>query len=76
MNRVFSQLQAWGIADERWRLVGDAAFARAVPAELDDGTYGRYAFTLMPQWAKVRWSDTVLQPSKIYQLGGAGLMKQ
>ncbi len=76
VNRVFSQLQAWDIADERWRLVGDAAFARAVPAELDDGTFGRYAFTLMPQWAKVRWSDTVLQPSKIYQLGGAGLMKQ
>ena len=72
--RVMNLLKKWGIADERWSLSADAAFARALPVELDDGTIGRYAFTLMPQWAKVRWCDGVLQPSKLYMLASAEIL--
>lgn len=68
---VLNLLETWGVADRRARLAADAAFARAVPVERDDGQSGRYAFTLMPQWTKVRWSDGVLQPSKLYLLAHA-----
>lgn len=73
-GRVMRQLEAWGVADERWRHAVDAVFARALPVELDDGGLGRFAFTLMPQWAKARWVDRVLQPSKFYHLCSAKLL--
>lgn len=71
---IMDMLEAWGVADERRHLVAGSAFARAIPVELEDGTFGKYAFTLMPQWVKVRWSDDVLQPSKLYLYAHAGLL--
>lgn len=67
-------LQGWGAADDRWRLAAEAAFARAIPVELDDGETGSFAFTLMPKLAKARWTDGVLQPSKLYHYAYAGLL--
>ena len=72
--RVLEMLERWGAADGRWRLVSSAAFARAIGVELEDGSRGRYAFTLMPQWVKARWVAGVLQPAKLYYLGHAGLL--
>lgn len=48
-----------------------AAFARGIPAQRDDGSFGRYGFTLMPQWTKARWRRGVLQPAKMYFLANA-----
>ena len=73
-SQVFGTLQEWGAADDRWKLAGDAAFARSLNVMLEDGETGRFSFTLMPQWVKVRWTDGVLQPSKLYYLAAAGLM--
>lgn len=73
-SQVMGLLEQWGIADERWHLGAQAAFARALPVEKDDGTTGRFAFTLMPQWVKARWTDATLQPSKLYMLGSSGLV--
>ncbi|MBP3893652.1 MAG: hypothetical protein J6D34_06375 [Atopobiaceae bacterium] len=73
-SRVMHLFEEWGIADKRWRLGAEAAFARSIPVELDDGSAGRFAFTLMPQWVKARWTDKALQPSKLYMLGSAGLL--
>ena len=75
-SRPLGLLECWGAADDRWRLVPDAAFARSLEVELEDGSMGRYGFTLMPQWAKARWTDGALQPSKLYHLASAGLLKQ
>ena len=72
--RIMNLLERWGAADERWHAGAQTAFARAMPVELEDGTMARQAFTLMPQWAKARWKDGVLQPSKLYLLGSAGLL--
>ena len=72
LMRLFEEKCA---ADSRWRLVPEAAFARALPAQRDDGTLGRYAFTLMPQWAKARWKSCTLQPSKMYFLANAGFLE-
>lgn len=72
--RVLGLLEDGGAADGRWRLAGDAAFARAVDVELDGGKAGLFAFKLMPQWVKAGWTDRMLQPSKLYHLAKAGLM--
>lgn len=69
--KVMSQLEAWQIADGRWRQAAEAAFTRGIPAFKEDGTPVRFGFTLLPQWVKVRWKDGVLQPSKLYYLGSA-----
>ena len=69
---VMNLLEKWGAADERWHLGAEAAFANAIPAWREDGSICKWAFTLMPQWAKARWKDGVLQPSKLYLLGSAG----
>lgn len=72
--RLMGLLQEWGVADERWKKGIDATFACKLPVELDDGSPGSYALTLVPQWLKLRWIDGVLQPAKLYYLAGAGLL--
>ena len=69
---ILGLLEQWGIADERWKLAPEAAFARSIPAERDDGSLGLYAFTLMPQWVKARWKGGVLQQAKLYYVAKAG----
>ena len=71
---ALNMLESWGVADRRWKLAANAAFARAIKVELEKGETGRYAFVLMPQWAKARWSAGVLQPAKLYFLAHAGLL--
>lgn len=75
-GQVMCQLEDWGAADERWKLAPAATFARSVDVELDDGSCGRLAFTLMPQWVKARWTASVLQPSKLYFLARAKLVPE
>ena len=73
--RVMETLAKWGAADERWKLAAGAAFARAIPLPTEDGELKRYSFTVIPQWLKARWRAGVLQPSKLYYLGGAGFLE-
>ncbi|MBQ9042518.1 MAG: hypothetical protein IJ111_06850 [Eggerthellaceae bacterium] len=44
--------------------------------ETDEGNWRKLSFTLMPQWAKVRWTDGELMPSKLYHLAQAGLLEE
>ena len=74
VSKVMGLFEQWGIADARWRLTSAATFARAIPIRLEDGTRGSFAFTLMPQWAKVRWRAGKLQPAKLYYYAHAGLL--
>lgn len=71
--RLMGLLEGWGAADARWKLGAQASFARAIPVEPEDGSLARFAFTLMPMWVKARWSDGVLQPSKLYLHASAGM---
>ena len=71
--RCMQLLQNWGAADDRWKLGAETAFARAIPVSVD-GKPRKFGFTLMPQWVKARWRNGVLQPSKLYLLGNAGLI--
>lgn len=72
--RVMRLLEEWGVADGRWRQATCATFARAINVEDKDAVRRQLALTLMPQWAKVRWTDRKLQPAKLYHLASAGLL--
>ena len=72
--RVMRLLEEWGVADGRWEQGIRAAFARSIPVQLDDGAEDRLAFTLMPQWAKARWTAGEPQPSKLYHLAHSSLL--
>lgn len=73
--KLMELFETWGIADSRWRYAVDATFARALPIEREDGTLGKIAFTLFPQWTKARWKAGVLQPAKLYCCAGATLLE-
>lgn len=74
--QVMQLLEGWGIADKRWEHIPQAAFARALPVERENGEIARYSLTLMPGWAKVRWRNGVLQPSKFYLYAAAGFLEK
>lgn len=64
--RICSTLQEWGLADERWRLIAGAAFARHVPFVREDGSQGRFALCCLFNYAKVKFAGGVAQPAKFY----------
>ncbi len=74
--RVMRLLEGWGVADERWRLIPQASFARSLPVERENGEQALYTLTLMPGWAKLRWRRGELQPSKFYFYADAGILKE
>lgn len=74
--RVMELLERWGAADERWRIASGAAFARGLNVRDDDGAEKKLAFTLMPQWVKVRWCACELQASKLYYFGSAEIVNE
>lgn len=74
-SRIMQLFEDWGIADKRWEHIPQAAFARSIPVEREDGKMAKYGFSLMPGWAKVRWTNGVLQPSKFYFLAKAGILE-
>ena len=74
-SRVMRILEEYGAADRRWECAIESVFARAIPVETETGELGKFAFTLMPQWVKARWTDGALQPAKLYHLAHAGLVE-
>lgn len=73
--RLMGLFERWGTVDGRWRLTADAAFARSLLMERGDGSVGKFAFTLFPQWTKARWRAGVLQPAKLYFLANGGFLE-
>ena len=71
---VMGLLEEWGAADGRWKMAIESAFARGLPIELDDGKIGKFAFTIMPHWAKARWKGGVVQPAKLYHIASAAVL--
>ncbi|MDO4538516.1 MAG: hypothetical protein Q4B54_10180, partial [Coriobacteriales bacterium] len=63
---LMKTLQTWGLADDRWRLIADAAFARHVPFEREDGSDGRFALCVLFNYAKVKFRACEAQPAKFY----------
>lgn len=64
--RICGLMQEWGLADERWRAIAGAAFARHVGFERDDGTEGRFALCVLFNYAKVKFTSCEPKPAKFY----------
>ena len=70
--QLMQTLQAWDLADDRWRLIADAAFARHVGYEREDGSEGRFALCIRFNYAKVKFRACEPQPAKFYLACMAG----
>ena len=64
--RICSLMQDWGLADDRWRLIAGAAFAKHVPFVRDEGTEGRFALCVLFNYAKVKFTACEARPAKFY----------
>ena len=64
--KLMGLLQEWGLADDRWRLIAGAAFARHVGIEREDGSEGRLALCVLFNYAKVKFSGCEPRPAKFY----------
>ena len=70
--RLMQTLQGWGLADDRWKLIAGAAFARHVGYEREDGTAGRFALCIRLNYAKVKFRACEPQPAKFYLTCASG----
>ena len=70
--KVMQALQERGLADDRWKLIAGAAFARHVGYERDDGNEGRFALCIRFNYAKVKFRACEPQPAKFYLTCCAG----
>ena len=72
--RVMQLFEDWEIADERWQLAVESAFARSTLVRTASSETRPFAFTLTPKWAKARWARGALQPAKLYHFMKAGFL--
>ena len=70
---VMNLFESWSAADSRWKLVSDISLTRSIPVEDEEGRTRPFALVLQPHWIKIRWTEGVLQNSKMYCLAHAGL---
>ena len=73
---VMQLFEGWGIADGRWQLAVESAFARSVLVQTAFGETRPFALALTPKWAKARWTRGVLQPAKLYHLMKADFLDE
>ena len=63
---LMEQVEAWGLADGRWRLLSDTAFAKRLT------TGGEFALLwCFPAFLKLRWRDGAPLDAKAYLIAGA-----
>lgn len=74
--KVCEKMQSWGLADDRWRLIADAAFARHVPIEREDGSEMRLALCVLFNFAKIKFTNAQARPGKFYLILTAQELKQ
>lgn len=70
--QLMGLLQDWHLADERWKLIADAAFARHVGFTRDDGSEGRLALCVLFNYAKVKFTACEPRPAKFYLILSSG----
>ena len=63
---ILRTLQGWGLADERWKLIAGAAFARFFRFEREDGALGSFALWIRLNYAKVKFRACEPLPAKFY----------
>lgn len=64
--QVMGTLERWGLADERWRLIADAAYAKRIEYAREDGGVGHLALCVRFNFAKVKFVAGVPSAAKFY----------
>ena len=70
--KLMQVLQGWGLADDRWKTIAGAAFARHVGVEGKDGAEERFALCVRFNYAKVKFTSCEPRPAKFYLTCVAG----
>ncbi len=65
-GELMEQVEAWGLSDERWRLLAGTTFAKRISKE--DAARLLYCY---PAFLKLRWRDGVPLDAKAYLIAGA-----
>ena len=65
-GKLMEQVEEWGLADDRWRLLPQTAFAKRVTAAGTSGLLWCY-----PAFIKLRWRGGVPVDAKAYLVAGA-----
>ena len=60
-----NMLESWHVADERWRHIAGASISRLVPIGQKNGQ-AALALTSSPAFIKTKWTNTLIQPAKVY----------
>ena len=72
--KVMQRLQRDGLADERWKAIAGAAYAKAVPVETDDGKEALFAALIRLNYAKIKFKAGDPMPAKFYYMTKAALL--
>ena len=64
-GRIMRQVQGWGLADDRWRLLSEAAFSKRTT--LHDASWLLYCYVA---FLKIRWRDGTPLDAKAYYMAG------
>ena len=64
-EHLMTQLEAWGLADDRWRRLAECAFANNVTLGAE-----RVKLCCYPAFVKLRWRAGVLLDAKAYLIAG------
>ena len=65
-GKLMELLEARGLADSRWRLIGGTAFGKAIPFRLEDGREGQLALCVLLDCAKVKFRGAKPPVAKFY----------
>ena len=66
MREALTMAEAWGIADERWQLLGDLCQARMFVSHGETGAKGRIAVAAKVTFIKIRMNQDALLDAKAY----------
>jgi len=64
-GEIMSRVESWGLADSRWRLLGETAFAKSVKRNNTGNT-----IYCCPTFIKLRWRDGEPLDAKFYLIAG------
>lgn len=62
---IFRKVEAWGLADERWRLLAQTSFCKRLAREGETASLFCY-----PAFLKLRWRDAAPLDAKAYLMAG------
>ena len=71
---VMQRLQKDGLADDRWKAVAGAAYAKSIPIETTEGKPALFAAVIRINYAKIKFKAGIPMPAKFYYMTKAAIL--